>query len=139
MGSLQTPRVRRAVAASSAVLFVLYFVLGGLRGEIVWDITVFAQLALATFVVLGFRRNRAPWLLIIAGQAAFLVGDIGFTVLEYGLDSEAFPTVADAFYLIGYLLIALGLIPIARTERTRRDAGGIIDATIITVAATSIM
>lgn len=130
---------RWLVLAASATLLAAYVVVGGLAGEIIWDTAVFGQLAIAALVAARFRRHRSAWLLIIAGQACFLAGDIGFTVLEYGLEREVFPSVADVLYLAGYPLMAIGLVPIIRTRRGRRDVGGAIDASIVTVAATAIL
>lgn len=117
----------------------VYFALDGLVADVLWNVAVLAQLALAAVIVSGFGRRRLAWSAIIAGQACFLAGDIGFTVLEFGLDEELFPSFADWLYLAGYPLIAVGLIPIVRTRNARRDAGGLIDAAIVTVAAAAIL
>jgi hypothetical protein len=114
------------VLTASIALLIVYFAIGGLTGEIVWDVAVFGQLAIATAAACRFSCHRGAWLMIIAGQACFLAGDIGFTVLEYGLERELFPSVADALYLAGYPLMAIGLIRSAAassSSSTSRSSG----------------
>ena len=60
MSDPQTPRVRRALTGASVALFLTYFALGVLRGEIVWVLAVFVQLAVATWAVLGSHADAAP-------------------------------------------------------------------------------
>ncbi len=139
MDHIRRPGARVVVASVSTLLLIAYFALADLAAEVVWNIAVFAQLSIALVAVLGFRRHRRAWLTILAGQACFLAGDIGFAVLEYVVQSEVYPSIADVLYLSGYPLLAAGLIPIARMRRGRRDLGGMIDATIVTVAAAAIL
>src|SRR4051794_27005017 len=39
------------------------------------------------------------WYLFAAGQLAFIIGDIMFSFFEYVLETDPFPSLADAFYL----------------------------------------
>ncbi|MDW3213626.1 MAG: EAL domain-containing protein [Ilumatobacteraceae bacterium] len=139
MLQLRRSRARLVVASVSALFLVVYFALDGLAAEVVWDIAVFTQLVVAFGVISGFRRQRRAWLAILGAQCCFLAGDVGFALLEYVVRSDAYPSVADALYLAGYPLLAAGLIPIARTRRGRRDVGGLIDASIVTIASAAVL
>ncbi|WP_420452268.1 putative bifunctional diguanylate cyclase/phosphodiesterase [Ilumatobacter sp.] len=139
MTNLRRRSARWALVALSAAALVLYFVLDGMAAEVVWNAAVLAQLGVAGACVATFDRHRLAWTSIIAGQVCFLAGDIGFTVLEFGLERELFPSFADFFYLAGYPLVVFGLLPIARTHRTRRDVGAVIDAGIVTLASTALL
>jgi signal transduction histidine kinase len=90
-------------------------------------------------VVVGVRRYRpvAPqaWLLIAGGVAAFLIGDVIWSVYEV-LGRDPFPSVGDLFYLAGYPLIAAGLmVAVARRRPLGLDRRAWIDAALVTVIA----
>jgi signal transduction histidine kinase len=89
-------------------------------------------------VVVGVRRYRpaAPhaWLLIAAGIFAFTIGDLIWGLYE-AVDGDPFRWTADAFYLMGYPLIAAGLVVATRWRVPRSDWRSLIDAGMITVAA----
>src|SRR5262245_49022035 len=78
-------------------------------------LTLYSLVEAATVVavIVGVRRYRpaAPqaWLSIAAGLAAFLIGDVIWSVYEV-LGRDPFPSVGDLFYLAGYPLIAGGLV-----------------------------
>lgn len=104
------------------------------------DIGIYALIELGAVcaVVVGVRRYRpaAPqaWLLIAAGIIAFTIGDLIWGVYE-AVGRDPFPSPADAFYLIGYPLIAAGLVVATHWRLPRTDWRSLIDAGIITVAA----
>jgi diguanylate cyclase (GGDEF)-like protein len=91
-------------------------------------------------MVAGVRRQRpeaAPaWYLLAAGVAAWVGGDLVWEVYRYALHVESpFPSWADAVYLGGYLLAGVGLVGVCRRRLPGRDAGILIDATIVAMAA----
>jgi signal transduction histidine kinase len=104
------------------------------------DIGVYALIELGAVcaVVVGVRRYRPAasqvWLLIAAGIIAFTIGDLIWGVYE-AVGRDPFPSPADAFYLIGYPLIAAGLVVATHWRLPRTDWRSLIDAGIITVAA----
>jgi signal transduction histidine kinase len=90
-------------------------------------------------VVVGVHRYRpaAPWAwrLIAAGLFAYLVGDFLWGVYAT-LDRDPFPSVADAFYLAAYPLIAAGLaVAVIRRRPLGVDGRTWIDAALVTVTA----
>jgi diguanylate cyclase (GGDEF)-like protein/PAS domain S-box-containing protein len=92
----------------------------------------------AAAMIVGVLRNRpahrVAWVLLICGVATFAAGDITYDVLtEFLHQSNPFPSIADAFYLATYLLLASGLVVMVRSRRRRDDdIGPLLDALIIT-------
>jgi hypothetical protein len=60
---------------------------------------------------------RLPWWLIMAAQGPFVAGDALFSVNELVLHIEPFPSLADALYLPGYLLLGA-----SRPSRSRKHS-----------------
>ena len=93
----------------------------------------------ATFVaviLVGVRMNRPelrlPWYLMAAGEGLWVLGDTVYTLLEDVFHKAPFPSVADAFYLTGYPVIALGVYLLIRGRSSHRDVAGMLDAAIVT-------
>jgi diguanylate cyclase (GGDEF)-like protein len=86
----------------------------------------------------GAWRNRPdrrlPWVLMAAGQASFVAGDLLWNYYE-AVGEEPFPSLADALYLGGYPFIALGLFLLIRRRLGDGDRGGLLDAAILTTGA----
>jgi len=89
-------------------------------------------------VLIGVRRHRPdralPWLLMAAGQALFVAGDIVWNIYEI-LGEDPFPSFADVLYLAGYPFIAAGLLVFIRRRVADGDRGGLLDAGILATAA----
>jgi signal transduction histidine kinase len=111
--------------------------------EPVWfrELTLYSLVegAAVVAVVVGVRLFRpvAPqaWLLIAAGVAAFLVGDIIWSVYEV-VGRDPFPSVGDLFYLAGYPLIVGGLVvALTRRHPIGVDLRALFDAAMVTVIA----
>jgi len=80
-------------------------------------------------------RRRLPWWLATAGVSALMLGDATYDVLTGVLGQDnPFPSLADAFYLAMYPLIALGLLGLIRVTSPHRDKEAALDASIVTVA-----
>jgi diguanylate cyclase (GGDEF)-like protein len=86
----------------------------------------------AGLMVLGVRRHRpdrpALWYCFAAGQTIWVFGDITWTVYQDVLHEEPFPSVADAFYLSAYPILATGLLMLVRGRAGGRDRADLIDA-----------
>ena len=87
--------------------------------------------------LIGIARNRPerrlPWLLMAAGQALFVAGDIMWNWYET-IGESPFPSLADVLYLAGYPFIAVGLLLLIKRRIGDGDRGGLLDAAILTTA-----
>ncbi|HVE17648.1 MAG TPA: EAL domain-containing protein, partial [Ilumatobacteraceae bacterium] len=116
-----------ALAGAAAYFFAIH----GTAASVYWDVAVAAMLGFGFVVAARLDQHRAAWIVILLGQACFLVGDICFSILEHVFHSDAYPNVGDIFYVGGYPLIAIGLVMLLRTRGTSGDAGGVIDGFIV--------
>jgi diguanylate cyclase (GGDEF)-like protein len=86
-------------------------------------------------ILIGVRANRprtrGTWWLLAVGQLLFVVGDLLFDLHERVWESDAFPSVADGFYLSGYVPLTVGLVLLIHARTPGRDRASLIDATII--------
>lgn len=69
-------------------------------------------------------RSRRAWVLLTAAFLSWWVGDVVWTYYELVLGEAPFPSIADAGYLLFYLLILAGLVtfptaPQGRIERSK--------------------
>lgn len=98
-------------------------------------IGVLSLAGLATGTIVNRPRRRLPWWLAAAGVTSLMLGDMIYDVLTGPLGQDnPFPSVADAFYLAMYPLIAGGLLVLIRVTTHRGDKDAFLDATFVTVA-----
>ncbi|UGS34743.1 sensor histidine kinase [Capillimicrobium parvum] len=83
-------------------------------------------------ILAGTARNRPerpwPWLLIAAAVLSFSVGDALSSI------ADSSPSVADAFYLAGYPLMAAGLVLLIAALPSAERVSSALDAAIVAVA-----
>ena len=95
-------------------------------------------LAAVVMTVVGVRRYRpaprAPWLLFAAGILLWGSGDALWAVFDI-LGVDPFPSAADAFYLLGYPLFAVGLRGLARARNPDGNATALLDAALVGTVA----
>ena len=131
-------RLWQAALVAGLVLCVAYTAVpeeSAARNLVIYPLT---ELGAIIAILVGIRRYRpdAPqaWLLIAAGLFAYLVGDVIWGVYEV-VDRDPWPSVADAFYLAGYPLVAAGLVVGIRHRTPTGDARALIDAGLVAVSA----
>jgi signal transduction histidine kinase len=128
-------RVRSAAIAGGLVLLLAYAVLPGrfvfVREELLY---VLGELLTVAAIVVGVRwyrpAVREAWLLIAGGIAFWVVGDAVWGYYAV-VGDDPFPSVADAFYLTGYVALAAGLLIAARARFVERDLGAVLDALVL--------
>jgi signal transduction histidine kinase len=90
-------------------------------------------------VVIGVLRYRpsvaVAWILAAGGLTLWMVGDVVWAAYRLA-DRDPFPSAADAFYLAGYPLLAVGLVLAARRSASSREPGTIFDASIVALGVT---
>lgn len=137
------PQSRLPVAylVIALIAFAGYFTLGeGLAT--VFYLTMSAAAFLA--VPIGLRvfkpRVRGPWLILAAAQLSFLIADVIWYAYDYFDPNGApYPSLADGFYLLGYPLLALGLLLFIRARQPRYRMTAAIDAILIGLAAVLVL
>lgn len=127
------PRLWQSYVALSVVAVGVFgATVHTLTGDILY---VLIGLASAVAIVLGLRVNRPtdrmPWVLLAAGQACWVMGDVLFTWLKLS-DRAPFPSIADAAYLLSYPLLGLGIVLLIRSQQRSRDLAGLVDGLIVT-------
>jgi len=89
----------------------------------------------ATVAGVRHHRPRKPlaWYLLAGAELTFIAGDSSYNFLTDVLHQDnPFPSVADLFYLLTYVLITAGIFLIIRARSSSRDLPSLIDAVIIT-------
>lgn len=109
---------------------------GNLAKHLVYDALGLSAAAAMIYGVRRWRPRQArPWYLFAAGQVSFVLGDSIRAYYESILRVEApLYSVADAFYLLAYPLLAAGLLALIRSRDPSRDRSSLIDATIVAVS-----
>jgi signal transduction histidine kinase len=93
----------------------------------------------AVAILVGTRLHRpslsVAWYLFSAGLMAFAVGDFLFNFYTRLWHRDLpVPSVADAFYLVGYPFLAIGLILLVLRMLSKDRRVGATDAALLTVA-----
>jgi diguanylate cyclase (GGDEF)-like protein len=126
-----------AIPLVGAVLVGVFYLLpaGALEQSTVYDIVGVGAVA-AAFLGIYVRRPAGwhAWLFMGLGQLAFVTGDVIWTIYE-AKGVNPFPSVADVAYLLGYPLMAIGLVIAIRRRITGGDRAGLLDAAILATGA----
>ena len=112
-----------------------------LKSAVTYDVLAGSSVvAILAGVWIHRPARMLPWLLLAAGLVSFVAGEITWHVYWFGLGQDPFPSLADIFYLVGYPLLAAGLLVLARDRGAQRSQGraGFIDAMIATIGAFAI-
>ncbi|GAA4605040.1 diguanylate cyclase (GGDEF)-like protein [Actinoplanes octamycinicus] len=123
------------------VLTTVYYLIGHYAGtwtvgsQLVFSVPSASAVAALIGAAMRYRPHgaRRPWLLLAAGQGAMLIGDLVYYLL--GRSGEVpYPSLADLWYLGGYIGLALGLLSLLRRRTPGWDLPSLIDATVVAVA-----
>ena len=91
----------------------------------------------AAAVLLGIRLHRParrlPWLLLSGVLVSFTAGDTTYNILtDYLGRDNPFPSLADAFYLAVYPMLAAALLILIRARSGGNDRAALLDALLPT-------
>ncbi|MFH8248979.1 putative bifunctional diguanylate cyclase/phosphodiesterase [Microbacterium sp. B2969] len=121
------------LSVCSAGIVVYQLMPSGVAGDLVY---VGVGLASAVAIVAGVRLNRpsarSAWYLMAVGVFLSAVADGIFSWIVRVQGEDAFPTLADAFYLAAYPFFAAGLLLLIRARRPLKDLAGFLDSAILT-------
>jgi hypothetical protein len=98
--------------------FVYIFRLGGERVHIVFADVAFIIVALAAVSALCYLlgslklqdSTAKKWVFLTVGAFLFLLGEVSLMIYEVVLGVDAFPSVADVFWLAAYIPFFIGLV-----------------------------
>src|SRR5512137_612444 len=94
-------------------------------------IGAFGVLSIVVGVHLWRPESRAPWYLLAAGVACYVLGDFIYMKLTEQYGSEPpFPSVADIAYYALYPLLGASLYLTLRRQMPGRDRAGLVDAAL---------
>lgn len=130
----RTGQATWALLAAGALAIGVYFLLPRDAQSVYY--VVFGLLCVVT-IWIGARTNleadrRLPWHLFATGLLCEVAGDAIFAVYELGLDREPpSPSVADAFYLAGYPVLAAGILLILLRLGGQTSRAAIIDSLVV--------
>lgn len=131
-----TDRVAVTYAAAVAGLMLLYPVLTEASQMITFLIVSFATVPATVY---GLRRtpvhDRTPWMFMLAALITLNLDNLTWYYYVYFLEwPTADGTVADLFATLGHIFMLLGAVSIV-ARRGRNDIGGMIDVSIVSMAA----
>jgi len=128
MASWRDRKTELALLTGAALTAVYFAVPNGAPKNSIYGLIGF----LAVVAIVWCARDSVPWLLFAAGNLLFSIGDdvgAGF----WG-GNPPVPSIADAFYLAGYPLLAAGLVLLLFKTGSHRRTAALADATIVTFA-----
>jgi diguanylate cyclase (GGDEF)-like protein/PAS domain S-box-containing protein len=101
---------------------------------------LFNAIGLSSPIVIGLSLrarstgNRLPWILIGAGQALFVLGDVITYHYDQLFGTELpYPSVGDLFYLSVYPCLIAGILLLVRRRSPGHDREGVIDSLIVAI------
>jgi diguanylate cyclase len=95
------------------------------------------SLSVVVAMIVGIRRYRprspSAWYAMAAGQSLWFLADTSFNWQQDVMHVTTFPTISDAFYLLGYPVFAVGLALLVKGRtRVQRDLGPLLDTATVT-------
>jgi signal transduction histidine kinase len=136
---LRTPSWALFLAVGMAGIVGYFLIDSALSEAVIYDgLNLAAVLAILRVMASLDRGDRGHWGFIAAGAVMSLAGNISWDVHELVLKNEPFPSVADAFYLAQYPLLATGFLMMVRRRTGRRDRIALVDSLIVASSAAAI-
>jgi signal transduction histidine kinase len=133
-GRLRTGTHAWVFLGAGALAIAGYFLLPPDAQSVFYVVIGFASVVA---IYLGAMRNlprgqRLPWQLFAFGLLGQVAGDAIFAIYEVSLNREPpSPSIADAFYLAGYPLLATGVFLILRRLGGQTSRTAVLDTVVI--------
>jgi diguanylate cyclase (GGDEF)-like protein len=119
---------------ATMVATIVYFALSGLAQSLLY-VVVSVLTAIVVLVGTGRRSDaQLGWRLMGWGWLVSACGNAMWTWFEFVTHTAPFPSLADVIYLSAYVLLAAGLLALARAVG-RHDTGALLDAVVVAVGA----
>lgn len=103
-------------------------------GLLLWAILLLdaAMIAALVFGVHVHQPSRTvPWRLMTAGAGVYFVGNVFWCLSEARYITLPYPSIADALFLSGHVLLFIGLGLLIRSRTHGRDRSGFLDTFIL--------
>lgn len=82
------------------------------------------------------RRLAIAWGIIALSMLIYAAGDLAWGIIELGLQDPPFPSIADAFYLLYYLVLLIGVLWLPSQPATPGEKiNNVLDVAIVMIAA----
>lgn len=122
---------------SVLICIAIYFQLTGIAQGLWYDLIGFSSVLA---ILIGVQRHRparsAPWYTVAAGLMMLVIGDVFLNGYDSLFHREIpFPSIADAFFLLGNFTVIVALAMMIRIRVPGGDAASLIDAAIIATGA----
>jgi diguanylate cyclase (GGDEF)-like protein len=126
------PSLVMLYTAVAAVIIFVYFQMEGVQSSLVYS---FSGLLAVVMIVVGVRRNKpshpSAWYLVATGLFLMVLGDGIWIYYNEFTDIAPWPSVADASYIMGYVVVCSGLLVFVRARSQGKDRAGLIDSSIV--------
>jgi diguanylate cyclase (GGDEF)-like protein len=123
--------------AAAIPAYVLVPLADGLH-QAFYDVIAVAALSVGVAGVCLNRPQRSRgWVLVLAGYAGWVLGDLTWTVEQHVMPGH-YPAPSDIPYLSAYLVLGTGALAFARSRGTR-DVPALLDAAIVTIGAGAVV
>lgn len=126
-------RVWRWYLAAGLAACVTYFLLPAS-----WGTSVFLTVAISGVLAIAWGVSRHQparaariWWWQAAARALWVVGDGLYLFYLQVLHQEPYPSPGDMAYLLGYVLMVVGMLLLVRKRTPGRDVASMVDATIV--------
>ncbi len=124
---LLTPATGSAVllggVATYTALLAMDVGAGQMRDAFLYNALLIASAAFCLARGLVRSEGRLPWTLVGLGLTLWVIGDLYYELAFANVDEVPFPSIADAFYLLLYpfVFVGLGLLLRSRVQDLRAD------------------
>jgi two-component system cell cycle response regulator len=138
--TIRRPQVWQICLVAGGVAILAYFGLvraGTLPAlQVALYCSANATLSVAALITARRHRTLRTIMLVVAVAAACsVIGDVTYYALALISHQEVYPSIADAFYLAFYPLLALAMLLMVRRRTPGGDTTGAVDATIVAIGA----